>query len=63
MESLDEGEFLFQQRIDPSEAKCEQMIVDAVGVLINWSSELVLNIFKGETQDYFVDVMRNLISD
>lgn len=41
MESLDEGEFLALQRADPSEKRCEQMIVDAVGVLINGGAEVL----------------------
>jgi len=41
MESLDEGEFLHLQKIDPTEAKCEQMIVDAVGVLLDGGAEVI----------------------
>lgn len=41
LESLDEGLFLENQGKDPTEKLCEQMIVDAVGVLVSGGAELV----------------------
>lgn len=41
IESLDEGLFLEYQNSDPTEALCERMIVDAVGVLVAGGAELV----------------------
>ncbi len=41
IESLDEGLFLDNQRKDPTEKLCEEMIVDAVGVLISGGAEIV----------------------
>ena len=41
IESLDEGLFLDNQSKDPTEKLCEQMIVDAVGVLVSGGAEVV----------------------
>jgi aspartate racemase len=41
IESLDEGLFLKNQSKDPTEKLCEEMIVDAVGVLVAGGSEVV----------------------
>ncbi len=41
MESLDEGEFRAQQQADPSGKRCEKMIVDAVGILVNAGAEVI----------------------
>lgn len=41
VESLDEKEFLDKQRDDPSEKACEDMIVNAVGNLLNAGAEVI----------------------
>jgi len=43
MESLDEGEFIDKQKMDPSGKVCEKMIVDAVGVLLRAGAEVCAN--------------------